>query len=68
MSDTDRLAELEIMLAHQANTIDELSTELARAFTQLDRQQKTLKELAERFLALEETATPRAEVTRPPHY
>ena len=68
MSETDRLADLEIMLAHQARTIDELSSELARAFAQLERQQKALKELAERFMALEEVATPRAEVTRPPHY
>lgn len=68
MSEADRIAALEMTIAHQARTVDELSAELARAFDRLERQEKTLKELAERFLALEETATPRPEITRPPHY
>lgn len=65
---TDRIAELEMALAHQARMVDELSGELARAFTLIERHEKALKELAERFLALEDVATPRPEVTRPPHY
>ena len=51
---TDRIAELEMALAHQARMVEELSGELARAFTQIERHEKALKELAERFLALED--------------
>ncbi|KHJ54605.1 SlyX family protein [Aureimonas sp. OT7] len=65
---TDRIAELEMALAHQSRMVEELSGELARAFTQIERHEKALKELAERFLALEDVATPRPEITRPPHY
>jgi SlyX protein len=63
-----RVVELEIQIAHQNRTIEELSAEMARQGGEIDRLQKTLKALAERFLALEEVATPRPEITRPPHY
>lgn len=63
-----RVVELEIQVAHQNRTIEELSAEMARQGGEIDRLRKTLKVLAERFLALEEVATPRPEITRPPHY
>lgn len=66
--DRGRITELEIALAHQSRTVEELSAELARQGETLDRLQKTLKALAERFLELEDAAAPRAEITRPPHY
>ena len=69
MSETqERLVELEIQIAHQNRVIEELSGEVARQGQALDRLHKTMKALAERFLALEEVATPRPEITKPPHY
>jgi len=69
MSATDtRVTELEIRLAHQERVIEELSDELARQGALLDRTEKTLRQLAERFLALEEASAPAVEATRPPHY
>jgi len=69
MSATDtRVTELEIRLAHQERVIEELSDELVRQGSALDRTTRTLQQLAERFLALEEAAAPAAEATRPPHY
>ncbi len=59
---------LEELTAHQAKTIDELSAELALQGENLRRVQKKLDAMAERFMALEETVTPAAEATRPPHW
>jgi SlyX protein len=67
MSD-DRLRALEELTAHQAKTIDELSAEIALQGENLRRIQKKLDAMAERFMALEETVTPAAEATRPPHW
>lgn len=64
----DRLRALEELTAHQAKTIDELSAELALQGENLRRVQKKLDAMAERFMALEETVTPAAEATRPPHW
>jgi SlyX protein len=67
MSD-ERLRALEELTAHQAKTIDELSAELALQGENLRRVQKKLDAMAQRFMALEETVTPAAETTRPPHW
>jgi SlyX protein len=64
----DRLRALEELTAHQAKTIDELSAEIALQGENLRRVQKKLDAMAERFMALEETVTPAAEATRPPHW
>lgn len=64
----ERLVELEIQIAHQNQIIEDLSSEIARQGQDLARLQKATKALAERFLALEEVATPRPEITKPPHY
>jgi SlyX protein len=64
----DRLRALEELTAHQAKTIDELSAEIALQGENLRRIQKKLDAMAERFMALEETVTPAAEATRPPHW
>ncbi|WP_019996133.1 SlyX family protein [Aureimonas ureilytica] len=64
----ERLVELEIQIAHQNQIIEDLSGEIARQGQDLARLQKATKALAERFLALEEVATPRPEITKPPHY
>ncbi|MCU0790560.1 MAG: SlyX family protein [Nitratireductor sp.] len=64
----ERLRALEELTAHQARTIDELSSEMAVQGEQLRRMQKKLDAMAERFMALEESVTPPAEATRPPHW
>ena len=57
----DRIAVLEEHVAHQARTIEDLSDQLAE-------QWKTVEQLTERFLSLEEQALDAPAITRPPHY
>ncbi|WP_182086093.1 SlyX family protein [Aureimonas sp. ME7] len=68
MSGEDRLTELEIALAHQTQTVEELSTEMANQGARIERLEKSIKALVGRLLELEESAAPRAEITKPPHY
>ncbi|WP_102961110.1 SlyX family protein [Mangrovicella endophytica] len=69
MSDeTSRIDDLEIMAAHQAKAIEELSEELQKAYGTIEQLRKAVKGLAERCGALEEAVTPRPEITKPPHY
>ena len=67
MSD-DRLAKLEILAAEQERTIEELSGQLAEQWKLIERMQKKLDMLTERFLALEERTAPDIPVTKPPHW
>jgi SlyX protein len=64
----DRLTTLEIRAAEQERTIEDLSGQLAEQWKTIDRMQKKLDALTERFLALEERAAPDVPVTKPPHY
>jgi SlyX protein len=67
MSD-DRIVHLEVLAAQQERTIAELSDQIADQWKVIDRMQRKLDTLTERFLALEEQATPDVPVTKPPHY
>ena len=67
MSD-DRLAKLEMLAAEQERTIEELSGQLAEQWKLIERMQKKLDTLTERFLALEERTAPDNPVTKPPHW
>lgn len=64
----DRLTTLEIRAAEQERTIEELSVQVAEQWKVIERQQKKLDALAERFLTLEEQAAPAHETTKPPHW
>jgi SlyX protein len=64
----DRLTTLEIRAAEQERTIEDLSGQLAEQWKTIDRMQKKLDALTERFLALEERAAPDVPVTKPPHW
>lgn len=64
----DRLETLEILAAEQEKTIEELSAQFADQWAAIDRLQKRLDALTERFLALEERAAPDTPVTKPPHW
>ena len=67
-TDRDRLVALEIRAAEQEKTIEELSGQLAEQWKVIDRLQKKLDALTERFLELEEQASPDIPVTKPPHW
>ena len=64
----ERLRALEELTAHQAKTIEELSTELALLGEAMRKVQRKIEAISERFHALEETVTPPAEARRPPHW
>ena len=64
----DRLTTLEIRASEQEKTIDELSGQIAEQWKVIDRLQKKLDRLTDRFMALEEQAAPSIEATKPPHY
>lgn len=63
-----RITRLEEQAAHQAMTIDELSTQLADQWATIDQLQKRLGHLVDRFAALEQASFDAPAVTRPPHY
>ncbi len=64
----DRLTTLEIRAAEQERTIEDLSAQIAEQWKVIERLEKTLTALAERFLALEDQSTPGHEITKPPHW
>ncbi len=64
----ERIIQLEILAAEQEKTIGELSEQLAAQWKTIDRMQKKLDALTERFLVLEEQAAPEIPVTKPPHW
>lgn len=64
----DRIAQLEMLLAEQERTIEELSGEIARQWQVIEKMQKKLDALTHRFLAPEEQTAPDVPVTKPPHY
>ncbi len=65
---TDRLTTLEIRNAEQEKTIEELSGQIAEQWKIIERLQKKVDALTERFLALEEQSAPEIPVTKPPHW
>ena len=68
MSDEDRIARLEMIVAEQERTIEDLSGQIAEQWTVIERLRKKLDLLTERFLAVEERAGPDVPVTKPPHW
>lgn len=64
----DRLEKLEILVAEQDKTIEDLSAQLTEQWKTVDALQKKLDRLMERFLALEEQTAPDVPVTKPPHW
>lgn len=68
MSDEARLTQLEILAAEQEKTIGELSQQIAEQWKTIDKLQRKLDALTDRFLELEEQASPDVPVTKPPHW
>ncbi|MCX2695668.1 MULTISPECIES: SlyX family protein [Ochrobactrum] len=68
MSTEARLTELEIRVAEQEKTIEELSAVLAEQWKAIDRLNKKHLALTDRFLTLEEQTAPEIPITKPPHW
>jgi SlyX protein len=68
MSDAERIDRLEILVAEQERTIEELSGQIAAQWKSMDEMRRKLDALTERFLVLEENAAPEVPVTRPPQW
>lgn len=64
----DRLDTLEIRAAEQEHTIEELSGQIAEQWKVIDRLEKKVAALTERFLNLESQTAPGHEITKPPHW
>ncbi|MGB3537332.1 MAG: SlyX family protein [Mesorhizobium sp.] len=64
----ERLMTLEIRIAEQEKTIDELSGQIAEQWKVIERMQYKLDTLTERFLTLEEQSAPDIPITKPPHW
>jgi SlyX protein len=64
----DRLTTLEIRTTEQERTIEDLSAQIAEQWKVIERMEKKLTALTDRFLALEEQTAPGHEVTKPPHW
>lgn len=67
-TDSERVTTLEIRVAEQEKTIDELSGQIAEQWKVVERIQHKLDTLIERFLLLEEQSAPDIPITRPPHW
>jgi SlyX protein len=68
MMNDQRLIQLEILSAEQEKSIGELSAQIAEQWQVIDRLQRKLDTLTNRFLALEESSAPEIPVTKPPHW
>lgn len=66
--ETERLTALEMRHAEQERTIEELSGQVAEQWQTIERLQRKVELLTERFLALEERTAPDIPVTKPPHW
>ena len=68
LDDQARLTKLEESTTYQNKTIEELSHMLAKQWETIDRLERQVASLVQRFLALEEATAPAPENTKPPHY
>lgn len=64
----DRLTTLEVRAAEQERTIEELSVQITDQWKTIDRLEKRVAALTERFLTFEGQTAPGHEITKPPHW
>jgi SlyX protein len=62
-----RLAELEVQIAHQNETIDSLNEAVVKQWKEIDQLTRQVRLLSEQLMSLEDEASPH-KVTKPPHY
>jgi SlyX protein len=63
-----RFEALEIRIAHQDRTIEELSTAVRDQWERIDRLAKQVERMADRLQRVEESAPPEGPEPPPPHY
>ncbi len=68
MSEDDRVARLEMIVAEQERTIEDLSGQIAEQWTVIEALRRKLDLLTLRFLAVEEQSGSDVPVTKPPHW
>jgi SlyX protein len=69
MSDADKITDLEIRLAQQEHTLDELSGVVAEQSRMIDLYREQLRRLTDRMLNVEDTAPGKGpDEPPPPHY
>ena len=66
-ADEERLAELEIQLAHQGRSIEELSDMVSKQWEMIDRMSRQIRSLKDALVELEDNSAPAAN-QKPPHY
>ncbi|TDH37906.1 hypothetical protein E2A64_01850 [Pseudohoeflea suaedae] len=64
----ERLVRLEELTAHQAETIEDLSGQVARQWALIERLKRQLDDMTDRFETLEDTAIAQAPTQKPPHW
>ena len=62
-----RLAELEVQIAHQNETIDGLNEAIVKQWKEIDQLTRQVRLLSEQLMSLVDEAAPH-KVTKPPHY
>ncbi len=62
-----RLADLEVKITHQNETIDTLNEAVINQWKEVDRLSRQVRLLSEQVLSIEDDGQPH-EVTKPPHY
>lgn len=67
-NERERIEKLEMQIAFQERTIEELSGQVAEHWKLIDRLTTKLDTLATRFLAVEEGLQEAPPITKPPHY
>ena len=68
MTDEDRVARLEMIVAEQERTIEELSGQIAEQWSVVETLRRKLDLLTVRFIAVEEQSGSDVPVTKPPHW
>ncbi len=64
----EQFMDIEAQIAHQARSIDDLSESLSKQWDLIEKLERKLSVLTERFLALEQNSGEAPENTRPPHW
>ncbi len=64
----ERITELEIRVAEQEHTIEDLSVQLAEQWKAVDASCRKLDALVKRFLSVEAAVQPEIPVDKPPHW
>ena len=68
MNNEDRIAELEIKVAYQEDTIRELNSIVCEQQTQIDQLEKGMKAMATRLKEIMEAVGGKIPNEKPPHY